>query len=83
MPYGLPDATNEQLARIEQVLRSLEVERAERIKAEGTHAAPPAHAHRSGSDDVRGGVPLRRRRTPGARWRKRPGAHPSGEPVDA
>ncbi len=81
--YGLPDATNGQLARIEQVLRSLEVKRAERIKAERAHAVPPAPAHRSGGDNVRGGVPLRSRRTPGARWLRRPGAHPSGEPIDA
>jgi hypothetical protein len=81
--YGLPDATDGQLARIEQVLRSLEVERAERIKAEGAHAAPAAPAHRSGGGNLRGGVPLRSRRTPGARWLKRPVAHPSGEPVDA
>ena len=42
MTYGLPEASDEQLDRIEQVLRSLEFERNERIQAEGTHAAPPA-----------------------------------------
>jgi uncharacterized membrane protein len=80
--YGLPDATDAQLARIEQVLRSLEVERAERIKAEHPHAAPPAPANRSDGDgaNVRGGVPLRTRRTAGARWRRRPGARSSDEP---
>jgi uncharacterized membrane protein len=75
--YGLPDATDDQLARIEEVLRSLEVERAERIKAERAPAAPPAPAQRSGGDggDVRGGVPLRTRRTAGARWLRRPAAN--------
>jgi uncharacterized membrane protein len=66
--YGLPDATDPQLARIEQVLRSLELERAERIKAEHSDAAPPAPAQRSGDDGLRGGVPLRSPRTRGARW---------------
>ena len=32
--YGLPEATDEQLEQIEQVLRSLEFERYQRIKAE-------------------------------------------------
>ena len=31
--YGLPEATDEQLEQIEQVLRSLEFERCERIQA--------------------------------------------------
>jgi uncharacterized membrane protein len=66
--YRLPNATAPQLARIEQVLRTLELERAERIKAEHSHAAPPAPAQRSGVDGVRGGVPLRSPRTRGARW---------------
>jgi uncharacterized membrane protein len=72
--YGLPDATEAQLARIEEVLRSLEVERAERINAEGAHAAPPAPAYRSDRERVSGGVPLRSPRAPGARWLKGPGA---------
>jgi uncharacterized membrane protein len=66
--YHLPGATDPQLARIEQVLRSLELERAERIRAEHPDAAPPAPAHRSGGDGLRGGVPLRSPRTRGARW---------------
>jgi len=77
--YGLPDATDEQLARVERVLRSLEVERAERIKAERAHAASPAPTHRSSGDTLRGGVPLRSRRTGAPRWFRRPGAHPAGE----
>jgi uncharacterized membrane protein len=67
--YGLP-ATEPQLERIEQVLRSLELERAARIKAEHPDAAPPAPAHRSGGDDLRAGVPLRHRQPLGARWRR-------------
>jgi Alpha/beta-hydrolase family/Alpha/beta-hydrolase family N-terminus len=71
--YGLPEATDAQLARIEEVLRSLEVERAARIKAERAPAAPPAPARRSGGD--RGGVPLRTRRNAGTRWLRRPTAN--------
>src|SRR5215218_3987960 len=66
--YRLPTATAEQQAGIEQVLRTLELERAERIKAEHAHAAPPAPAQRSGGDRAPGGVPLRSPRTRGARW---------------
>jgi hypothetical protein len=66
--YRLPDATPAQLAGIERILRTLELERAERIKAEHSHAAPPAPAQRSGGDRIRGGVPLRSPRTPGPRW---------------
>jgi hypothetical protein len=66
--YRLPNATAAQLAAIEQILRTLELERAERIKAEHSHAAPPPPARRSDGDQVRGGVPLRSPRTRGARW---------------
>jgi uncharacterized membrane protein len=66
--YRLPHATAPQLAGIERTLRSLELERAERIKAEHAHAAPPAPAQRSGGNGLRGGVPLRSPRTRGARW---------------
>jgi uncharacterized membrane protein len=72
--YRLPAATAPQLAAIERTLRTLEVERAERINAEHSHAAPPPPAQRSGGDRLRGGVPLHSPRTPGARWigRRRP-----------
>jgi uncharacterized membrane protein len=60
--YGLPDASDEQLDRIEQVLRSLEFERNERIQAERGHAAPPAPADRAGRDSLAGGVPVRSRK---------------------
>jgi uncharacterized membrane protein len=67
--YGLPDATDEQLQQIEQVLRSLETERYQRINAEHPEAAPSAPADR---DNLAGGVPLRSRRVPGPPWRRRP-----------
>jgi uncharacterized membrane protein len=66
--YRLPTASAAQLAGIEQTLRTLELERAERIRAEHSHAAPPPPAQRAGGDPVRGGVPLRSPRTRGARW---------------
>jgi hypothetical protein len=49
-------------------LRSLELERAERIKARDPQVAPPAPAQRTGDGALEGGVPLRTRRTRGARW---------------
>jgi uncharacterized membrane protein len=79
--YRLPRASGSQLARIEQTLRSLELERAQRIKAAHAHAAPPAPAHRTPGQDAPAGVPLRTRRTPGARWfRGRPRALAGDDP---
>jgi uncharacterized membrane protein len=77
--YRLPKATAPQLAGIERTLRTLELERAERIRAEHSHAAPPAPAQRPGGDRARGGVPLRDPRTRGARWigRRAPNARAS------
>jgi hypothetical protein len=69
--YRLPAATDEQLGRVEQALVSLELERAERIKARDPQAAPTAPAHRTGDGAPRAGVPLRTRRTRGARWLQR------------
>jgi uncharacterized membrane protein len=74
--YGLPEATDEQLERIEQVLRSLESERYQRIKAERPHTAPPAPADR---DNLAGGVPLRSRRAPGPPWLRRPADRERGD----
>jgi uncharacterized membrane protein len=75
--YRLPAATEAQLAGIEKILQSLELERAERIKAQRAHAAPPAPAHRTADQDALAGVPLRTRRTRGARWvRGRRTRHP-------
>jgi uncharacterized membrane protein len=77
--YGLPEATDEQLERIEQVLRSLEFERNERIKAEAAQAAPPAPAHRADPDHLAGGVPLRSRRSPGMPRLRRAGDRERGD----
>jgi hypothetical protein len=66
--FQLPAATDAQLASIEQTLQSLELERAERIKAQHPHAAPTPPAHQAAGDDELAGVPLRTRRTRGARW---------------
>jgi hypothetical protein len=75
--YGLPDATEQQLGRIEQTLRSLELERAQRIKARDPDAAPTAPVHRTTDGASAAGVPLRTRRTRGARWtQRRPAQHP-------
>jgi len=75
--YQLPAASEEQIAAIEQMLRSLELERAERIKAAHAHAAPPAPAHQHAEAAALAGVPLRTRRTGGARWlRGRHARHP-------
>ena len=75
--YGLPDATERQLGRIEQTLRSLELERAQRIKAPNPDTAPAAPVHRTSDGASRAGVPLRTRRTRGARWsQRRPARRP-------
>jgi uncharacterized membrane protein len=66
--YRFPAATEQQLDHIEQMLVSLELDRAERIKAQHPNAAPPAPAHRAAGRDAVAGVPLRTRRTRGARW---------------
>jgi hypothetical protein len=73
--FHLPAASEQQLGRIEETLRSLELERAQRIKARDPQAAPVAPAHRDGQGGSRAGVPLRTRRTRGARWRSRRPAH--------
>src|SRR4029453_11142363 len=65
--FRLPAATEEQLGGIEETLRSLELERAERIKARDPRAAPTPPAHRGGDGGSRAGVPLATRRTRGAR----------------
>ena len=68
--FGLPPATGEQMERLEATLRRLEVERAERIAASSQEESPPAPAQRpeAVARDQIGGVPLRIRRTSGARW---------------
>ena len=75
--YAFPTASDTQVASIEKILRSLELERAARIKAEHAQSAPPAPAHRAVDQDALAGVPLRTRRTGGARWlRGRPARQP-------
>jgi uncharacterized membrane protein len=69
--YRLPGATEPQLGRIDQTLRSLELERAQRIKARDPQAVPTAPAHRTDDRATRAGVPLRTRRTRGPQWRRR------------
>jgi hypothetical protein len=66
--YHLPAVTDDQLARVEAELRTLELHRADRIKASHLDAAPPAPAQRKNGEREVGGVPLRVRRTGGARW---------------
>jgi uncharacterized membrane protein len=65
---ALPAASDAQVDRIDQQLRSLEHERSQRIKAEHAHAAPQPPTHRAAGADAAAGVPLRTRRTQGARW---------------
>jgi hypothetical protein len=81
--YRLPAATAQQLGRIEQTLRSLELERAERIKAQHAQAAPTPPALRAGDGAARAGVPLRTGRTRGARWGQRRPAPHSGPDASA
>jgi hypothetical protein len=67
--FDLPPVTDEQMARLEAELRTLELQRAERIRAQHEDAAPPAPSQRDEEGArVRGGVPLRVRRTGGAKW---------------
>jgi uncharacterized membrane protein len=80
--YDLP-ATESQLERIERVLRSLELERAERITAEHAPAAPPASARQFSGDTIRAGVPFRSRQPLAVRLRRREGRHPSDKQIDS
>jgi uncharacterized membrane protein len=68
--YRFRPTGEEQLSRIERALRSLDLERAQRIKATHQHAAPPPPVRRTADQDAPDGVPLRTRRTRGARWRR-------------
>jgi uncharacterized membrane protein len=81
--YDLPAASEAQLDHIDQQLRSLELERAQRIKAQRAHAAPQPPAHRAAGVDAPAGVPLHTRRTRGARWlRGRRQEHPRSTPTE-
>jgi uncharacterized membrane protein len=64
--YRFPPVSDEQMARVEAVLRSLELERAGRIKASPGDTPEPAPAHRGHVGEL-AGVPLRQAQ--GAQWR--------------
>lgn len=64
--YRLPPVTDEQLARVDQTLRDLELERAGRIKAADADTPPPAPAQRGQIGEL-AGVPLQQAQ--GAQWR--------------
>lgn len=66
--FRLTAVTDDQLQRVEETLRVLEVERSERIQAEAHEVAPTPPAHREVPPSL-AGVPLQRRRARGARWR--------------
>jgi uncharacterized membrane protein len=69
--FHLPSVSEEQMERIEAALRSLELDRSERIKAANTEAAPPAPSEREVSRrPVSAGVPLKVEKTRGANWRR-------------
>lgn len=76
--YGFRDITEEQIEMIEQQLVTLELERAERIKASKAEDAPAAPQYRGTTyvDEQTGvlrtgaGVPLQTTRTSGAQWFK-------------
>ena len=72
--YDFPIATDTQLANVEKVLRSLELERADNLAAKRTYAPSSTPGRVGSSNNLRGGVPLRERRTSGARWVRRRGA---------
>jgi len=76
--YGMWDITDDQIEAIEQQLVTLEIERAERIKASKAEDAPAAPQYRGTTyvDEETGvlrtgaGVPLQTTRTSGAQWFK-------------
>ena len=67
--FHLSPAEAQQIERVEQTLRALELDRAERIAAAAVHEAPPPPTHRT-QPGALAGVPLQQRRTRGPRWRR-------------
>lgn len=67
---GLPKTSDTQMEAVESALRSLELDRAERIKAEHADVAPPAPSQVEGGQRIVAGVPLHGKRTSGAKWLK-------------
>ena len=65
LAYHFPATSDEQIQRINETLKLLEIDRAERIKAKHKEVAPPAPSHR-----VVAGVPLQSTRAAGAQWRR-------------
>lgn len=67
--FHLPEVSADQMEAVEKALRSLELERSERIKATHIADAPPAPNEREdGRRAESAGVPLKAERTRGARW---------------
>jgi hypothetical protein len=66
----LPRATERQIESVEAALRTLELERGDRIAAENLEVAPPAPAQTVGGERVIAGIPLRGERTSGSKWLK-------------
>ncbi len=69
MAYELPPVTEDQMERVEALLRKLEVERTERRKASAADQAPLPPAQQAPAASMAGGVPLQQARTRGARWK--------------
>ncbi|MEN8235418.1 MAG: alpha/beta-hydrolase family protein [Actinomycetota bacterium] len=84
--YGLHEITDEQVEAIDRQLVTLELERAERIKAASAEDAPAAPQYRgteftdaaTGALRMEAGVPLQATRTSGARWFKNLSGHDAG-----
>ncbi len=69
--FQLPATSDDQMERIEKALRTLELDRSDRIKASHIADAPPAPAEKEdGGRQVSAGVPLVKPKTKGANWRR-------------
>jgi uncharacterized membrane protein len=68
--YQLPATSEEQTVRVDEMLKTLELERAERIKALAAETAPPAPSQREDGERRVAGVPLVAKKSRGASWRK-------------
>ena len=69
--FHLPATSDDQMERIEKALRTLELDRSDRIKASHIADAPPAPAEKEdGGRQVSAGVPLVKPKTKGANWRR-------------
>ena len=69
--FHLPGTSDDQMESVEKALRTLELDRSERIKASHIAHAPPAPAEKeNGGRQVSAGVPLVSPKTKGANWRR-------------